>query len=460
MTRGSLRLRLLAAGAISILVALAAAAIGLVLLFSQHVERRAHAELNLQMEQILAGLDLDPATGALRVTRPAPDPRFTTPLSGLYWQIEGEGILERSRSLWDSTLELPADGYQPAIDVHHYRLAGPGGQTLVVSERHVILPERLGGKAIRIAVGQDSSDLATATRDFGYDLLPYLALLAVFLILAAYVQVLVGLSPLRRLRLRLAQIRSDPDASFGSDFPEEVQPIGTAIDQLLEARRQQITKARQRAADLAHGLKTPLQVLFGDVNRLQLQGQPELAEEIRSVAETMSRHVERELARARLAAGSSAQSCDGATVLAQVIKVVQRSPDGQRVTFEVGGAAELMLRIDPADLAEALGTVLENASRHAERRITISLEQGCETGTITIRDDGPGIDPARMDGILERGVRLDMSEAGTGLGLAILQDIVNAWSGRLVLDNHPQGGLSVALTLPLAGCSTPVAFSA
>ena len=459
MTRGSLRLRLLAAGAISILIALAAAAVGLVLLFSQHVERRAHAELNLQMEQILAGLDRDPETGALRVTRPAPDPRFNTPLSGLYWQIEGEGIFERSRSLWDSTLALPSDGVRPAIDAHYYRLAGPGLETLVVSERHVSLSERLGGKAIRIAVGQDSSDLATATRDFGYDLLPYLALLAVFLILAAYVQVLVGLSPLRRLRLRLAQIRSDPDASFGSDFPEEVRPIGTAIDQLLKARREQIAKARQRAADLAHGLKTPLQVLFGDVNRLRLQGQPALAEDIRSVAESMSRHVERELARARLAAGSSAQSCDGARVLAQVIAVVQRSPDGQRLTFDVQGLPELMLRIDPDDLAEALGTVLENASRHAESRIGVTLEQGSETGTITIRDDGPGIDPARLDGILERGVRLDMSNARTGLGLAILQDIVNAWSGRLVLDNHPQGGLSVAVTLPLAGSSTAVAFS-
>ena len=460
MTGGSLRLRLLAAGAISILVALAAAAGGLVLLFSQHVERRAHAELNLQMEQILAGLDLDPATDALRVTRPAPDPRFNTPLSGLYWQIEGEGILERSRSLWDSRLDLPADDYPPAIDVHHYRLAGPGGEALVVSERHVRLPERLGGKAIRIAVGQDSSDLAAATRDFGHDLLPYLALLAVFLILAAYVQVLVGLSPLRRLHQRLAQIRSDPEASFGSDFPQEVQPIGTAIDQLLEARRQQIAKARQRAADLAHGLKTPLQVLFGDVNRLQLQGQPELAEEIRSVAETMSRHVERELARARLAAGSGSRNCDAAQVLAQVIAVVQRSPDGERLAFEVRGLPELMLRIDPADLAEALGIVLENASRHAKRQIGIDLEQDGGNGTITIRDDGPGIDPARMDGILERGVRLDMSDAGTGLGLAILQDIVGAWSATLTIANHSDGGLIVAITLPLAASSTPVAFSA
>ncbi|NBN78513.1 sensor histidine kinase [Microvirga tunisiensis] len=461
MTRGSLRLRLMLAGAVSILVALAAAAFGLVLLFSQHVERRAHAALDLQMEQLLASLDRDPATGLLVVTRPAPDPRFGTPLSGLYWQIEGAGILERSRSLWDSTLTLPPDAARPAIEAHQYRLAGPAGETLVVSERHVTLPARLGGTGIRIAVAQDSADLAAATRDFAYDLLPYLALLALVLMLAAHVQVQVGLSPLGRVRQRLAAIRTDPEASFGKDFPEEVQPIGEAIDQLLEARRQQITRARQRAEDLAHGLKTPLQVLFGDASRLRQQGQAELAEDIRSLAETMSRHVERELAQARLAAGARALSCDAATVAAQVIAVVQRSPDGQRLTFELGGAAPLLLRIDPADLAEALGILLENASRHAAGRVVITLAGGAaDQGSLTIRDDGPGIDPDRIDRLLERGARLDTSAAGTGLGLAILQDIVKAWSGTLVIVNHPEGGLSVTVTLPRAGSAPVTAFPA
>lgn len=57
MSRGSLRLRLLLAGAVSILAALALSAVGLVVLFERHVERRVEAELGVYLDQIVAGLD-------------------------------------------------------------------------------------------------------------------------------------------------------------------------------------------------------------------------------------------------------------------------------------------------------------------------------------------------------------------------------------------------------------------
>jgi hypothetical protein len=56
MSLGSLRLRLLLAGALSILVALSLAAVGLTLLFKQHVERRVDAELTVYLNQLAAKL--------------------------------------------------------------------------------------------------------------------------------------------------------------------------------------------------------------------------------------------------------------------------------------------------------------------------------------------------------------------------------------------------------------------
>jgi hypothetical protein len=47
MTRGSLRLRLLLAGAISVLAALILSGLGLTLLFERHVERRVETELGV-----------------------------------------------------------------------------------------------------------------------------------------------------------------------------------------------------------------------------------------------------------------------------------------------------------------------------------------------------------------------------------------------------------------------------
>jgi hypothetical protein len=89
MSLGSLRLRLLLAGAVSIFVALGLAAVGLTMLFKQHVERRVDAELSVYLNQLAAGLDRS-ASGDLAVVHLPADPRFRQPLSGLYWQIDVE----------------------------------------------------------------------------------------------------------------------------------------------------------------------------------------------------------------------------------------------------------------------------------------------------------------------------------------------------------------------------------
>ena len=110
MTRRSLRFRLLAAAAVSITLALLVAGIGLAALFERHVERRVEAQLDDTLRQILAHLTATPE-GRIHLDLALADPRYQTPLSGLYWQIQDEDrpTLLRSRSLWDAVLDLPDD---------------------------------------------------------------------------------------------------------------------------------------------------------------------------------------------------------------------------------------------------------------------------------------------------------------------------------------------------------------
>ena len=127
MTRGSLKRRLLAAGAASIFLALVLAGVGLLLLFERHVERRIVLELQADLRQLVSGLHRT-TDGAFQADTPPLDPRYASPLSGRYWQVSlqpGEPIL-RSRSLWDAALNLPVDELS-ATDVHEHDIKGRPG---------------------------------------------------------------------------------------------------------------------------------------------------------------------------------------------------------------------------------------------------------------------------------------------------------------------------------------------
>ena len=448
MTFGSLRLRLLLAGAASTLVALALAAYGLTILFERHVERRLTAELVVHLNQITAQLEPSTETpGEITLAAQPADPRFEVPLSGLYWQIihEQKGTVLRSRSLWDSELALPPE---PDVDdvIHQHRIAGPADTELYLLQRRVELPARMGGGTARIAVAWDAAETTKAVRRFAADLTPLLAIIGALLLAAAWVQVSVGLRPLSDIRSRLAAVRSGKNRRLGADFPDEVRPLAQEIDELIDARDAELARARARAGDLAHGLRTPLQVLQAEIERLAKDGHATVALNLSTVTRTMQRTVERELARVRLASPQRDSEANIAAAVEQVVRVVQRTPDGERMDWIVDVPSDLTAAIDHDDLSEALGNLIENAARHARHTVAVTGLRDGPTVTLTVTDDGPGIPADDLAEALRRGGRLDERGSGAGLGLAIVTDIVASWSGSLSLENA-NPGLAASLTL-------------
>ena len=454
MTLGSLRLRLLLAGIVSTIVALAIAAYGLTLLFERHVERRIDAELSVYLNQLTAHLEPSGNDTIALSAQPA-DPRFEVPLSGLYWQIvhEQKGTVLRSRSLWDADLALPAES---TVDdqIHHHRISGPANTELYLLQRRVELPARIGGGTARIAVAWNTAEIANAVREFAFDLTPLLALIGVLLTAAAWVQVTIGLKPLSTIRTRLAAIRSGKSSTLGSGFPDEVRPLAQEIDDLIAARDAELARAKTRAGDLAHGIRTPLQVLQSEIEKLAKEGHTTLALNLSTVTRTMQRTVERELARVRLSSPLRDAKANILSAVEQVVRVVQRTPDGERLDWIVEVPADLAAPIDPDDLSEALGNLIENAARHARHAITITAEQNGASVSLSISDDGPGIPEARLAEALSRGGRLDERGSGAGLGLAIVTDVVESWGGTLALTNA-KPGLTATLSFDRGRSKTP-----
>lgn len=444
----SLRLRLIAGGIVAILLALTVAGGGLVYLFKRHVTRTIGDDLNVYLNQLIAGIDIDPQ-GQLVMSRPPADPRFAEPLSGLYWQVgDDRGRILRSRSLWDTALTPPPD--TPAAgEVHQHVMAGPAKARVLLAERMVRLT--VGGRPlpVRVVVAADLSRVSAAAAGFSRDLVVALGLLGLVLALATTIQVSLGLQPLAALRRGIADVRAGRIDHLAPAAPVEVQPLVEEVNALLDAQEREIERSRGRAADLAHGLKTPLAALAGDARRLRERGQGEIARDIESVADAMSRHVDRELARARVR-GTVRRKAGLSTELAPLVRsligTLARTPSGARVGYDQQIPEGLLVAVDRTDLAEILGNILDNAARHAKSQVGITATDKASGPAIVIEDDGDGIAPAAQSSVVERGIRFDQRKDGAGLGLAIVQDVLDAYGWQLMLGTSERlGGLKVTI---------------
>lgn len=443
MSWRSLRFRLAAGGIVAILAALFVAGLGLVYLFERHVARTITEDLDVHLTQLLAGIDLD-TDGRLVVVRAPADPRFANPLSGLYWQIgDDHGQLLRSRSLWDTVLALPPDDPEPDA-VHHHTADGPLGARLLIAERRISITSAGRALPVRVAVAADLARVKAAAGAYARDLAGALALLGLVLAIATTIQVGLGLRPLASLRRSVAEIRSGRSRRLPTSVPSEVQPLVAEVNALLDTQQRDIERARRRAADLAHGLKTPLAALAADADALRARGETTVAHSIEAAVEAMSRHVDRELARVRVqgaAHTASSASTELLPVVRSIVETLARAHAGARLSVATEIAEGMRLPFDRADLAEVLGNLLENAARHARRSVRVSAVRDPAGTRIVIEDDGPGIAPAARDAVLQTGKRLDERTGGTGLGLAIVQDVLDAYGWRLELATSDLGGL-------------------
>ena len=135
-----------------------------------------------------------------------------------------------------------------------------------------------------------------------------------------------------------------------------------------------------------------------------------------------------------------------------------------RIDADVSPTHEIRGRRE--DLDEMLGNLLDNACKWARGRVVVRSSyfpaaldlwpeldlppEGESFVVIVVEDDGPGIDPALRDAVLQRGVRADEAAPGSGLGLAIVRELAELYGGTVSLGAAQSGGLCARLTLPSA----------
>jgi hypothetical protein len=107
--------------------------------------------------------------------------------------------------------------------------------------------------------------------------------------------------------------------------------------------------------------------------------------------------------------------------------------------------------LDPDKFDQILGNLLENAVRHGQGTVTITIEPTVtpEGASLTVVDEGRGIPEEVLSRVFTRFWRADHRRGGTGLGLYIVKGLVGAHGGTVEAGNSPEGGARFRLVLPV-----------
>lgn len=443
----SLRLRVLGLAAFTIVAALALGGITLVTIFERHLERRVEQELAIRLLELARGFALD-AAGAPVVTNVFADPRYENPYSGSYWQVsDSTGPVLRSRSSWDQTID---DSTVPSSGGRAFEVAGPNGSTLYVLGRDVVLAFQDTKHTYRLAVALDHAELIELRASFTTDVMRALGAIAAVLIFGAWLQIRLGLRPLRVLQEQLGQIQQGRAVRLTGALPDEIRPLAANLNALIDRQEETVQRARVRAGDLAHGLKTPLTILGAEARKLDSAGQHDAAKTLREQIGFMRAHVERELARARThgASVAGAASTDVATSIERLLGLMRRMPRSENLIWQNDVPLGLHIRMDPSDFGEIAGNLLDNARGWARAGVRVWAEADAGHVRIVIDDDGPGIALEARARMRERGESGAAPGQGSGLGLAIVGDVLGQYQTSLEIDASPSGGCRMAFELP------------
>ena len=249
---------------------------------------------------------------------------------------------------------------------------------------------------------------------------------------------------------------ADSGAVAADSLPSELQPVGQAVNRLLERVEAALVRERTLTADAAHELRTPLAVLRAQAQvALRSRNDGERRDSLQALisgVDRATRLIETVLTLARLDARAIDRSTLPAVALmrvaAEVVDSLNASIRARSLQLEVD-VPDISVRADPDSLPVALRNLGENAIRHAASRVRIEAHSEAEKITITVLDDGPGMTPEQQLRAFDRFCRGTNDSAGAGLGLALVKRVaeMHGWSVRFVPGLGGRG-LGVEVELP------------
>jgi len=348
------------------------------------------------------------------------------------------------------------------------------GRAIYASRAHAALPQRaqLGLADVTVAgqvwrsfsvampsrVIQVSQPLAIRRKlaaDAAWRAVLPLLLVAPFMAAAAWWLTALALRPLQRVAAGVRQRdEQSPQPLPAEGLPEEVAPLVTALNALLQRLGRSLDTQRAFVADAAHELRSPLTALKLQLQLLKRAGsdgdRAAAAEALAAGIDRAARLVEQLLTLARTEPGAevTTQRLDLSELVREAVADTVPLALARGTKVELHADAPVAAEGDRAALSALVRNLADNAVRYSPpgARVELRVSQTNGVPTLQVDDAGPGIPPAERERVFDRFYRRGLAdEPGTGLGLAIVRGVAQRHGATVVLDDSPLGGLRVTL---------------
>ncbi len=303
----------------------------------------------------------------------------------------------------------------------------------------------------------------------------FLKLLGILLIganlIGALAALLVGRATSRRMLFPISQMIAATNQIGGNnldarlDVPEpddELKSLALTINGMLERVSTAYRQQGRFVADVSHELRTPLAVMQGNVDLLSRWGSEDktvLKDSIHALqkqTEYMNQLVENLLFLARFDNMQSQLNLSESAVgelFDELIEEQSLIDTEHAYSIECSGEDDHMIA-DRTMIKQMLRALIDNSVKYTPNGGTIRLHYSADETSITlsVSDDGVGMDAEHYEHIFERFYRVDQARArstgGMGLGLSIVSAIAQAHGGYASVESEPGKGTSISVTLP------------
>ena len=228
--------------------------------------------------------------------------------------------------------------------------------------------------------------------------------------------------------------------------PNEVRQMTQSFNEMNERVSELLREKDVLLGALGHDLRTPLTSLRLRIE--QMTPADSRAQAIKTIDET-AKLIDDILEFARSVGDREALATYDLT---SIIYDVVADYEDMGSDVDVVSASRVVMPCKPSAIKRMLRDLIENALKYAgSAKISISADD--TVVTLLVEDDGPGVDEATVELLLQPFKRGEDSRSrrtgGTGLGLAIAKSVATAHGGDLFLMNRPSGGLCVRVLLSL-----------